>query len=224
MNLFKETENVLIIGDIHAPFQHNDYLEHCKQTYKKYKCNKVVFIGDIIDGHAISYHESDPNGYSPGEELKIAKQEIKKWYKAFPTALVTLGNHDKLIYRKVFTAGLPREWVKELSEVLETPNWKYDTHFILNDVVYTHGEGGGNLIASVLNTRMSVVRGHMHTKFEIIYNASEKDLLFGMNVGCGIDSKKYAFEYAKYNTKRPIIGCGVVLENGKLPILVPMNM
>ena len=45
-----------------------------------------------------------------------------------------------------------------------------------------------------------------------------------MNVGCGIDATKYAFEYAKHNSKKQIIGCGVVLDNGRLPILVPMEL
>ena len=51
----KETRNVLVIGDLHAPFikgQCNDgesYLEHCLEMYEKYNCNQVIQIGDCID-------------------------------------------------------------------------------------------------------------------------------------------------------------------------------
>ena len=44
-----EKSRVLVIGDIHLPFERKDYLQFCKDTYKEYQCNRVVFIGDIID-------------------------------------------------------------------------------------------------------------------------------------------------------------------------------
>src|SRR5210317_2075201 len=82
----KSTENILIIGDLHEPFCLDGYLDFCKDTYNKYKCNKVIFIGDIIDNHFSSYHETDSNGMGGGDELRFAKKKIAKWYKAFPQA------------------------------------------------------------------------------------------------------------------------------------------
>ena len=55
---------ILAVGDIHIPFNHKDYLKHCLKMYKKHKCNKVVFMGDVVDNHAISYHESENDGGS----------------------------------------------------------------------------------------------------------------------------------------------------------------
>ena len=40
---------VLVIGDLHEPFTKVGYLQFCKSIYKKYNCNKVIFIGDCID-------------------------------------------------------------------------------------------------------------------------------------------------------------------------------
>ena len=77
-------ENILVIGDIHAPFAHRDYLQFCKDTYVKYNCNKVVFIGDIIDNNFSSYHETDANGMGGLEELELAIERIQDWFKAFP--------------------------------------------------------------------------------------------------------------------------------------------
>ena len=63
----KSIENVLVIGDIHAPFElGKGYLQFCKDTYKEYNCNRVVFIGDIIDNHYSSYHETDADGLGGG--------------------------------------------------------------------------------------------------------------------------------------------------------------
>jgi len=47
----KQERRILVIGDIHAPFTLCGYLEFCKETYAKYNCNQVIFIGDIIDNH-----------------------------------------------------------------------------------------------------------------------------------------------------------------------------
>lgn len=49
------------------------------------------------------------------------------------------------------------------------------------------------------------------------------NLIFGVSVGCGIDHKAYAFAYGKENTRKPVVGCSVVLQ-GKLPINIPMEI
>lgn len=216
--------NVLVVGDLHTPFTKKGYLEHCIDVYKRYNCDRVIFIGDIIDNHFSSYFESDPDGMGAGDELAMSIEMLKPWYKAFPEADVVLGNHDKLIQRKSFSSGLSNLWIKEFKDVLQTPNWNYQSNFIYNGVLYVHGENCGNLTNVILNNRMSVVIGHLHCKCEIVYNASKHDLLFGMAVGCGIDITKYAFVYQENNVKRPILSCGVVLDDGKLPILLPMNL
>jgi hypothetical protein len=117
-NLTKDERRILIIGDIHAPFTLTEYLEFCKDTYAAYNCNQTIFIGDIIDNHYPSYHEVDPNGMGGGEELELAIEQIQMWYKAFPKADVTIGNHDRMIMRKAFSSAIPREWIKSYNEVL----------------------------------------------------------------------------------------------------------
>jgi len=224
MNIFKNETNVLVIGDLHTPFNHKEYLKHCKDTYKKYKCNKVVLIGDLVDNHFSSFHETNPNGYGAGQELTKAVEQIKLYYKAFPEATVLVGNHDRIILRKAIAAGVSTNWIKDYADIFNTPNWTFQTHLILDNVLYHHGEGGGNLLNAVLHNRMNIVQGHYHTKFEIKYTASTKDILWGLQTGCGIDDSSYAFDYAKLNLKRSVLGCSVVLNNGTLPVLIPMNL
>jgi len=45
-----------------------------------------------------------------------------------------------------------------------------------------------------------------------------------MQVGCGVDDKSYAMAYAKNFTKKYIIACAVVLNNGNLPVIEPQNL
>ena len=137
-NLIKKERRILVIGDLHEPFCLDGYLEHCKEVYAKHNCNKVIFIGDVIDNHYSSYHEQDPDGMGGGDELDLAIKKLSRWYKAFPHADVCIGNHDRLIRRKAFSSGVPKRWIKGFSEVLETSRWNYDTRFVYDNVQYIH--------------------------------------------------------------------------------------
>jgi len=219
--------NVLIIGDTHFPFDQDGYLEHCKAVYKQFNCKTVVHIGDVIDNHAMSFHDTDPDGFGGGRELELAKTKLKDWYESFPNVFVCLGNHDNLSYRKAFRAGMPQGWIKEHSEVLESPpGWRFAERWVIDDVIYEHGIGSsGDMGATnrAKEARQSVVIGHSHSFAGVRYLASRKDIIFGMNVGCGIDEDAYAFVYAKYQPKRPTVACGVVLNYGSQAMVSTMD-
>ena len=70
---------ILVIGDIHAPFSLDGYLDFCKDMYAKYNCNQVIFIGDIIDNHYASYHDTDPDGLGGGDGLDLAIEKVREW-------------------------------------------------------------------------------------------------------------------------------------------------
>ena len=121
-NIVKKENRILVIGDLHEPFCLDGYLDHCLDVYAKYNCNKVVFIGDVIDNHYSSYHETDADGMGGGQELELSIKKLKKWRKAFPVADVTIGNHDRIIMRKAQTSAVPKKWIKSYKEVLKCLN------------------------------------------------------------------------------------------------------
>lgn len=219
----KSKENrVLVIGDIHEPFSLPEYLPFCLDQYEKFNCNKVIFIGDVIDNHYSSYHETDADGMGGGQELDLAIKKLSLWYKAFPKATVIIGNHDRMIMRKAQTSAIPKKWIKKYKDVLEVPGWDFTESIIIDDVKYIHGEGG------TARTRMkkdlhSVIQGHLHTQLYTEYLVGHNFKIFGSQVGCGIDHKSYAMSYAK-NFGKPAIGCMVVLDNGKTPINLTMDL
>lgn len=219
----KNIENILVIGDLHEPFCLDGYLEFCKDTYVKYNCNKVVFIGDIIDSHYSSYHETDADGLGGAAELEQAINKISKWYEAFPIADVTLGNHDRIIVRKAQSSDIPSQWIKDFKEVLNTPKWNYCTEVIYNNVRYVHGDKSSAAKTAYKRDMISTVSGHFHTQFYCEWNFGKNAALFGMQVGCGIDSKSYAMGYMQ-GGKKEAIGVGVVLNNGKTPFVIPMEL
>jgi len=220
-SITKEEVRVLCIGDLHEPFCLDDYLDHCKYIYAKHNCNRVVFIGDVIDNHYSSYHDTDPNGLGGGQELEHAIKRLKRWYKAFPDADVTIGNHDRLIRRKAFTGGIPKEWIKEYSEVLNVPKWNFTDRVIIDGVQYIHGESG-RASKKAKDDMMSTVQGHRHTEMftEFVVGANFK--IFGCAVGCGIDHESYAMAYGK-NFKKPAIGCAVIF-GGEYALNEPMQL
>ena len=201
---------VLVIGDLHEPFCLEGYLSFCKKMYKKHKCNKVVFIGDIIDSHYSSYHETDPDGMSAGDELTLAKKKIKKWYKTFPKADVIIGNHDRIVMRKAFSGGIPKIWIKDFTDVLEVASWNFVDRVVYDDVQYLHGEGG-TARTKCKADMMSTVQGHLHTQCYTEWYVGAKFKVFGCQVGCGIDHDSYAMAYAKRG-KKPAIGCAVIID------------
>ena len=201
---------VLVIGDLHAPFELEGYLEFVKGLKKKHKTDKVVFIGDIIDNHFSSYHETDPDGMSGGQELEAAIKVVAQWYKAFPEATVIIGNHDRLIMRKAFSSAIPKIWIKDYNDVLGTPNWVWEDRLVIDNVQYIHGEGGTARTRCKADL-MSTVQGHLHTQCYTEWFVGANYKVFGTQVGCGIDFDTYAMAYAKRG-KKPAVGAAVVLD------------
>ena len=220
-NLTKKESRVLCIGDLHEPFCLKGYLEHSIETYAKWNCNRVVLIGDVIDNHYSSYHETDPNGMAAGEELEYAIKKLSKWYAAFPKADVIIGNHDRLIRRKAFTGGIPKQWIKEYSDVLNVPNWNFTDRVVIDNVQYIHGESG-KAIKKAKDDMMSTVQGHRHTEMGIEFAVGQNYKVFGCAVGCGINHESYAMSYGK-NFKKPAIAVAVII-NGEYAINQPMKL
>jgi hypothetical protein len=220
-NLRKAESRILVIGDLHEPFCLDEYLDFCINTYKIYNCNQVIFIGDVIDNHYSSYHETDADGMGGGQELELAIQRLKRWYNAFPEADVTIGNHDRIIMRKAQTSSVPKKWIKDYKDVLEVPNWNFVDRVVYDNVQYIHGEGG-TARTKCRADMMSTVQGHLHTQCYSEWYVGQNFKIFGTQVGCGINHDSYAMAYAKRG-KKPAIGCGVTI-GGHTVINILMNL
>ena len=217
----KNKDNVLVIGDLHAPFTHKEYLQFCRHTQESYDCGTVIFIGDIADFHYSSYHESDPDGFSAGEEATMTGLQLAEWYYMFPCASVMIGNHDLIIYRKMYTSGLSRRYAKSWNDLFCAPSgWQFLDKIIINNVLYCHGVSAA--LKRSQESHISIVQGHLHSLFYIQYSQSEINKIFSVQTGCGIDDESFAFGYAKNFNKKPVLGCSVILNKGTLPIIIPM--
>lgn len=206
---------ILVIGDIHEPCCHPGYLQFCADLRDKHKCDQVMFIGDIADWHAISFHAARPDLPGPKDEYELTLRGVRKWSRIFPEARVCIGNHDRRIVRLAESVNIPSRFIRDYKETWETPGWDWDEEFVLDDVHYSHGEGCGGLHPAYNQAQkmlMSAVIGHVHTAGGVSWLANPQRRIFGMDTGCGIDERSLAFAYGKHFKRRSIIGAGVVLD------------
>lgn len=220
--------NVLVIGDTHLPFEHVRYLDFCYRIHRDFDCEIVVHIGDLVDNHAISFHDHDPDGDSSKREILEAKKRLLAWTLVFPKVWLCAGNHDTLPSRRLKSAGISENYLKSFEAMWELPpNWKLVDHFSLGKIRFFHGEGyGGDYPhANACRREMqSVVIGHYHSVAGVHWVANETKKAFGLCVGCGIDRHKYAFAYGKFMRRKPILGCGVITDSGEDARFIPMRL
>jgi len=215
---------ILVVSDMHLPYQHKDSIKFLKEIKKEFKPDTTISIGDLLDQHALSFHDSSPELYSAGHELDKAKEYVKELESVFPKLTEVDSNHSSMIYRRALKHGLPRAYLKDYGDFLETKKWKWVDDLTLTmsngqRCFFTHGRSADILKVSQ-TMGMSAVQGHYHTKFVISWWANPDNLFFGMNVGCLIDQKSMAFNYAKNFRTRFIIGCGIIIDG--IPRLLPM--
>lgn len=218
-------KSVLVISDLHIPYHHKDAFSFLRALKDKYKPDMVVNIGDELDHHAISMHEHNPDLMSAGDELRNARHYIKQLEEIFPRMTIVHSNHSSLVYRRALKYGLPKDYLKSYNEFLGVGKdwqWVDDLTLTLSDgtrCFFTHGMSA-DVLKVAQQYGMNTVQGHYHTKFSIGYYSNPDSLIWGMQVGCLINQKSMAFDYAKNFKSRFIVGCGMII-NGQ-PKLMPM--
>ena len=213
---------VLVFSCPHAPAMHPGFVRFLKDVDRKHNCNRVVCLGDLIDWHAISYHEKDTGMPSAADEKKLAMKQVRKIHSAFPELDFLIGNHDSLPYRKARTAGIPDGEIVPFKKSWGLDGWKIHPRYSdikIDGVIYRHGdkEKGGARLAALVNAKeqhCSLVQGHLHAQFGVEFAANHDRIIWGMQVGCGVMPGHPAMAYSRVYSARPIVGCGVVI-NGE---------
>jgi predicted phosphodiesterase len=216
-----------VISDTHFPACHPAAIDFLMDIFEAWDIQRVVHIGDVSDLHGPSFHDHHPEMPGPLDEFIQARDCIRTldallheagWVSAKKPMLVTTGNHDLRPKRVAAVHGITDRFLYELSEVWETPDWKWDNEWELDGVLYTHGHkgcGGGKHPAMLTLEKgldMPVVLGHYHTRSGISALAGRKTLRWGMNVGCLVDRLHPAMEYSESGSQKPIMACGVVID------------
>lgn len=207
---------ILEIGDIHHPFQHQDYLDFLCAVRDEYQPDFVCCLGDEIDGHALSDYVHDPDGMSPGDEHAAALKGLHRMYKEFEEVYVCESNHTERPFKRAYKAGIPKRFLRDYAEILEAPSgWRWAEAWIIDETYHEHGESFGGYLGALKHAEknlMSTWIGHNHSSAGVLYMQTPSGLLFGANAGCLVNRKKYAFAYTKHDKAKPVIAAGVSIE------------
>lgn len=226
-------ENILIIGDTQFPYNREDYLAFCKAVEKKYKCGRVVHIGDIADCLNFTFYEKDPSSPSTLEEITNLQMTFNEWEKEFPNVECVVGNHDNRVRRKLNSAGFPQELLTTediFRNIFGLPEgWSLNDKIVIDTkfgpVYCLHGDEKGSSVVAGQTARKlgaSLIRGHHHSRAFVFHISTPHQLIFDMIVGCGIDKDAVAFRYNKKDLDRPIFACGVLIDG--VPQVITMNV
>lgn len=120
----KANKKVLVLSDIHIPYQDNEALEAACLYGLEQGVDTIYLNGDILDFYGLSFHEKDPRKRPTiRQELDLGMQFLEWLRETFPTQTIYFitGNHEKRLERYL-TVKAP-----ELLDVLE-----YKLQFLLN--------------------------------------------------------------------------------------------
>lgn len=220
-------KRVLVIPDTHIPYAHPDYMSFLKYLKKKYKPDVFVHLGDELDYHAISFHDSDSSLFSADIELDNSIIEMQEGLiKTFPKMYILESNHGSLVFRKMKANGIPIRVLKSLPELYGTKEWSWHHDILmstsLGDIYFCHGKSSayGKLAKEM---GCSAIQGHFHGKFEITWHKTATGSRFNAFAGCLVDEDSMAMAYAKNNLPKPILGALLIDERG-LPRLLKMKV
>jgi hypothetical protein len=230
---------ILLVSDLHCPYQHKDALAFLQALKAKYNPDRVVCVGDELDYHDLSFHDSDPDLDSAGRELQKGREVLWELAAIFPDMDLVDSNHGSMAYRKGKANGIPRHLLLEYKDAIFGEKLKDGT------VIRPNGRGDGwnwhgslditlpsgqnlhvvhglskNTIANVKQLGCCFAQGHYHGSLEVVYNGTPRDLNWGVTTGCLVDPDNLAFAYGKNFSSRPVLGCAIVIDGQ--PRLLPM--
>ena len=200
---------------MHEPASHPGYLAFVQDVAERWATERVVFIGDVVDHHAVSFHQTSPVAAGSEDEANATQAGIDRWRGAWPRAVVTIGNHDERVHRLAASVKVPPRFVRDYSRTWNTPGWRWVRDVQIDGVHYHHGTGLGGQAPALTAARQSMrstVVGHVHSVGGVRWACGPGRRVFGLDTGCGVDEDHPAMSYGRDLVRRPVLGCGVVID------------
>jgi hypothetical protein len=222
-----KNSRILVIGDLHLPYEHQDAFDFLGALKEEYKPDRVINIGDEIDGHAISMHDADPDLQSAGDEFNTALIGIRRMYDLFPRLDLIESNHGSLMFRRAKKHGIPRCYLRSYNDIYGVgKGWQWHFDLVVTPSygpdVYLHHGKSANVLRLSQAMGMSAVQGHYHELFGAQWWGNPNALYFGAQTGCLVDHRSLAMAYGKNNLKRPVLGSLMIIDGVAKP--VPMTL
>lgn len=141
--------NILLMSDIHVPFQDQTAVDVAVEYGRKAKVNTVILLGDIFDFFNASDFTKDPRTVHPKVEKEVCVEWLETLRKAFPKALIIfkLGNHEHR-YEKY--------WWKKAPEMLDIVDARFENVYQLErlGIICVHNK------AQIRASKVTLIHGH----------------------------------------------------------------
>lgn len=217
---------ILVLGDTHFPFTNWYAINEVALYAKSYKPDLIVQVGDFIDAYNWSQYKRSVESPNAKDEWDGVLADIARFHKLFKRFPVTIleGNHCRRVMMRAGEANLPKQMIRTLSEIFPFDNFTWHLHakpFIKDGTAFIHGdEMPGASWQKAQKLGCNVVQGHTHTAHIHYINTFDKRI-YGMDVGCLMDTESIAAKYAAKNPMRCFIGFATITDG--VPQLYPWS-
>lgn len=191
---------ILILSDLHFPYQHNDAITLALEYGLQKEVNCILINGDLIDFATISRHEKNWRDRSVFEEFESVKMFLKTLRDTFPDAKIVykLGNHDERFEKYLFLKApeifdcveFKLEILLKLGELrIEIVKDKLPIHIGKLTVLHGHelvgGSGGVNPArGAFVKTLSNILIGHFHKTSNHVESTMHGDVISVHSQGC----------------------------------------
>lgn len=119
----REYNNILILSDLHIPYQDNRAITAALEYAVKNRVDSLVINGDGMDFFAASKFAQDPRKRDLGNEIEKTRQFVKEMGRIFKRKLWKDGNHEERWkkYLWVKAPELTGVEIFELENIIELP-------------------------------------------------------------------------------------------------------
>lgn len=207
--------NILVLSDLHFPYQNNEAISIAMQYGLDAKVNTIFLLGDVLDFFQCSRFEKTPHKRSIAQEFDSARQFFTSLRIAFPTQNIywIKGNHDER-YEKWLYVKAP--------EIFDVEDFQLDVLLRLNDfkikiiesdvlvkfgkLNVSHGHHVTRGVFAPVNTaraaylkaKSSIMVGHSHQVSQHVEKTVDGDIISCWSVGCLCELRP---DYEPLNTK-----------------------
>lgn len=207
-------KKVLLLSDIHFPYQDNEALTTALNYGKEEKVDAIFLNGDILDFYQLSFHEKDPRVTSIAEELEMGRNFFKILRASFPKANIyyIIGNHEQRMerYLRVKAPELLDVAEFRIDVLLRVAEYgieyiEHGTKCFFGKLLVEHGDkmkgsGGVNPARTLyLKMKRHAICGHFHRTTEATEKIYDGDVHVTYSTGCLCELEPRYMEVNNHN-------------------------
>ncbi len=219
-----DTLRILILGDLHYPYQSKAAVKWAIKLAYKLKPDIIVQVGDLYDQFSFSRYPKSAK-LTPETEIALAREEAADLWDRLPkncARIQMVGNHDERILKKALAVAPELAFLvgRSLRELYTFPDVRTVQNYehVINGIMFQHGHRA-KLGDHAKYNQMSTVCGHSHVG-GVVFMRNRLGLYYELNAGFLGDVNTEAFSYQSQKViNNCTLGVGYIDENG--PRFIP---